>query len=270
MDEIDRRGVLYPARLPTFTRIVAPDALRGLVRWFWIPEWQLARGRTSRQEVLAFPASNLVVEPGGITLSGPTTRRTHRDLSGTGWAVGALLRPAGVAALHGEPREIRDGEIGVDATELHHAVVTAMANPEAEARRNGAVAAYGAWLGDHVAPPDADGERANALEDLVASDRGIVRVEQLAERLDLSMRAVQRLTRRYVGVPPLAMIRRYRLQEAAVRLREEPDLTVAAVAADLGYADQAHLCTDFRSVLGFTPTAYRRRTGSDTESSAPG
>jgi AraC-like DNA-binding protein len=29
------------------------------------------------------------------------------------------------------------------------------------------------------------------------------------------------------------------------------------VAADLGYADHAHLTRDFRTVLGFTPSAYR-------------
>lgn len=53
------------------------------------------------------------------------------------------------------------------------------------------------------------------------------------------------------------MIRRYRLQEAVQRLREDHSLTIAHVAADLGYADHAHLSADFRSVLGFTPNFYR-------------
>ena len=33
----DARGILYPARLPTFHREPAPPGLEGLVRWFWIP-----------------------------------------------------------------------------------------------------------------------------------------------------------------------------------------------------------------------------------------
>lgn len=53
------------------------------------------------------------------------------------------------------------------------------------------------------------------------------------------------------------MIRRYRLQEAAQRLRDDPAVTIAQVAADLGYADHAHLTTDFRTVLGLTPNRYR-------------
>jgi AraC-like DNA-binding protein len=55
------------------------------------------------------------------------------------------------------------------------------------------------------------------------------------------------------------MIRRRRVQEAAERLRTDPDTTLAAVAADLGYSDHAHLANEFRSVLGLTPGAYRRR-----------
>jgi AraC-like DNA-binding protein len=56
------------------------------------------------------------------------------------------------------------------------------------------------------------------------------------------------------------MIRRRRLQEAAQRLREGPDVRLADVAADLGYADQAHLANDFRALLGLTPSEYRSAT----------
>src|SRR2546421_9415361 len=34
------RGVLYPARLPTFDRVPAPDAGARLGRRFWVPEWR--------------------------------------------------------------------------------------------------------------------------------------------------------------------------------------------------------------------------------------
>ena len=96
------------------------------------------------------------------------------------------------------------------------------------------------------------------MEDIIAGDRGIVRVEQVAEQLHVSVRSVQRLAKRYVGVSPVAMIRRYRLQEAAQRLREDTHTTIAQIAADLRYADHAHLNADFRQVLGFNPGDYRR------------
>ncbi len=254
----DGRGVLYPVRLPTFHRVPAPVELTQLVRWFWIPRWNLAPGRTSRQQLLPFPASNLVVQTDGVTLSGPTSGASHRDLQGSGWAVGALLRPAGVTSLSDDPRSIRDDEVPYDAPGLHRDVVAAMSDDDEEAGRAAAVAAFVAWAGEHLATPGESALLANAMEDVIASDRGIVRVEQVADHLGTSVRGVQRLAARHVGLPPLAIIRRYRLQEAAQRLREDSTLTVARVAADLGYADQAHLAADFRRVLGLAPSDYRR------------
>ena len=119
------------------------------------------------------------------------------------------------------------------------------------------VAACTVWAAEHLGPADEGGELANAMEDLVATDPTVVRVDQVAARLGISVRGVQRLAERYVGLPPLAIIRRYRLQEAAKRLREDPSVTIAQVAADLGYTDHAHLSADFRQVLAFTPSSYR-------------
>lgn len=261
-DLTDGRGILYPARLPTFHRAPVPADLADRVRWFWVPRWHLAPGRVSRQRLLPFPASNLVVGPDGVTLAGPTTGVSHRDLTGTGWAVGALLRPAGLAVLSDDPQALRNTETDLDPAlpglrELQGAVADAMADPDEDAGRGRAVAALAGWVREHLPPSDATGRTANAMEDLVATDPDVVRVEQAAERLGLTVRAVQRVARRYVGLPPLAIVRRYRLQEAARRLREEVGLAVAEVAADLGYADHAHLCADFRTVLGLTPSEYR-------------
>lgn len=65
----DGRGILYPAMLPSLHRVPPAEGLDGLVRWFWIPRWEIAPGRTSRQQILPFPASNLVVEPDGVNLA---------------------------------------------------------------------------------------------------------------------------------------------------------------------------------------------------------
>lgn len=253
----DGRGILYPTRLPTFHRVPAPAGLAGLVRWFWIPRWDLAPGRSSRQELLPFPASNLVVQPAGVSLSGPTTGASHRDLRGRGWAVGALLRPGGLASLCEEPRRLRNTETPFAAPDLHGETVLAMTEPDEAAGRARAVESFVRWASEHLTPVDESGALANAMEELIATDPSIVRVEQVGPVLGLSMRSVQRLARRYIGLTPLAVIRRYRLQEAAQRLRDDPSVTIAQVAADLGYADHAHLTTDFRTVLGLTPNRYR-------------
>ncbi|MCC3271086.1 helix-turn-helix transcriptional regulator [Arthrobacter gengyunqii] len=274
------RGTLYPARLPVFHRILPAEALSDRVRWFWIPEWNLAPGRMSRQELLPFPALNLVVQPDGVTLSGPATRRSFRDLSGRGWAVGMLLRPAAVPVFVQDPGSLRDIEIPVEAPELLTAVSAALSggtdsdgtmrdeqirtdqdDDGGASRRAAAVVAAARWLEVRVPVPNADALLANRLEDLIQSDPSLMRVEQAAEQLGVSVRTIQRLARRHVGLPPLAMIRRYRLQEAAERVRLSPSTPIADIAAELGYADQAHLASAFREILGFTASSYRRSAG---------
>jgi AraC-like DNA-binding protein len=252
--------VLYPARLPTFDRLPAPDAVAQLVRWFWIPEWQIQPGRSSRQQLIAFPACNLVVEPHAVGLAGPTTGSSYRDLTGTGWAVGALLRPAAVPHFAADPAALRDAYQPVDLPVLHEQVCRAMRGPgDRQTRHRRAVDAFAAWLADTVPPPNREALLANAMADAIDSDPTIRTIEDAALRLCLSARSVQRLACRYVGLPPSTMIRRRRLQEAAERLRTDPDTTLAAVAADLGYSDHAHLANEFRSVLGLTLGTYRRR-----------
>ena len=254
------RGVLYPARLPEFHRLPAPSAVSELVAWFWIPEWDVEPGRSSRQEVVAYPALNLVVDAEGVVVSGATTRLSHRDLRGRGWAVGAVLRPAAVAALIEDPVSLVDGERALDASmpdiaALHEAVVTAMAAEHAHRER--AVEGFSDWLAARVGAVEAPARQANALMDVLMGERAVLTPEEAATRLAVSVRTLQRMTHRHVGLSPGAMIRRRRLQEAAQRVREEPDVDLASIAAELGYADHAHLTRDFRAVLGIAPREYR-------------
>lgn len=268
--DVSERGILYPARLPTFRRVEPPAAAADLVRWFWIPEWDLAPGRSSRQHVIAFPACNLVVESGldsRVGFAGPTTRASHRDLVGRGWAVGALLQPAAVPALTVDPVADRDQYRALELPDLQGPVAAAMApggreRPDRYAR---AVDAFAGWLLGHVGPPDEEALLANRLAALIESDSTVLRLEQAAELLYVSPRTVQRLARKYVGLPPATMIRRRRLQEAAGRVRDDPTTDLSALAATLGYSDRAHLANDFRSTLGLTASAYR----ADSQESLP-
>lgn len=252
------RGILYPARLPTFTRVPAPAPVAAWVRWFWIPEWDIEPGRTSRQQVIAYPAANLVVQHDGPLISGPTTRVTHRDLTGRGWAVGALLRPAAAALCPAGPAALVDGEQRLDLPTLSEPVQAAMAATDPAERHATAIAAVSDWLLTTLAEPSPEALLANRAADLLESDPSIRTVPQAAAALHVSPRTLQRLTRTWVGLPPLAMIRRRRLQEAVEIMRTRPETDLAGLAARLGYADQAHLANEMRTILGVTATGYRR------------
>ena len=134
-------------------------------------------------------------------------------------------------------------------------------------RHAAAVAVFADWLAGRCGEPDEQGLLANELVRLAESDRDVLTTADLAARLAVSERTLQRLARRYVGLSPSAVIRRRRLQESAERLRgvapEDERATIAEIAAELGYADHAHLTRDFRAVVGWTPRTYRRQAGSD-------
>lgn len=260
------RGVLFPARLPTFTRLAAPARVADLVRHFWIPEWDLEPGRVSRQHVVGYPAANLVVEQDLVGLAGPTTVRSHRDLAGRGWAVGAMLWPAALAALCDDPAGIRDRYVPVPAEDLRTAVGEAMSGDRPAGERHGAaVSAVSDWLADRCGTPGEQALLANRMVEVAETSGDVLTAAELAGRLAVSGRTLQRLAARYVGLPPAAVIRRRRLQEAAERLRSPADggerPSIAEVAAELGYADHAHLTRDFRAVLGWTPAGYRAESG---------
>ncbi|MGQ4516438.1 DUF6597 domain-containing transcriptional factor [Streptomyces sp. DW26H14] len=117
---------------------------------------------------------------------------------------------------------------------------------------------------DAVAPsPHAEhAARAMALADLVRHDRSVRRVDRLAEAAGLSARSLQRLFGGYVGVGPKWVVLRYRIHEALERAEAaDPPGAVdwPALAAELGYSDQAHLVRDFTATVGVPPTAYGQR-----------
>ncbi len=104
------------------------------------------------------------------------------------------------------------------------------------------------------------------MVDLVLEHREIARVEDLAGRAGINPRTLQRLFRRYVGVGPKWVIRRYRLHEAAHRLAGGLAVDQAALAHDLGYFDQAHFIKDFTAIIGRSPGSYAAETGSRLDS----
>jgi AraC-like DNA-binding protein len=101
--------------------------------------------------------------------------------------------------------------------------------------------------------------------DLVADARRVIADEEpaadglfpLAERLGVSP---YRLSRAFTGELGESLTRyrnRVRVGRALDRL-EAGEASLAGLAADLGFADQAHLTRTMRAHLGHTPTAVRR------------
>lgn len=83
-------------------------------------------------------------------------------------------------------------------------------------------------------------------------------VAALYESVNLGQRQVQRLCRRYYGVPPAQLVKRYRAIRAAMLLAHDDlsaELRDEVLAA---YFDQAHLIHDIRRYTGRTPKSLSK------------
>jgi AraC-like DNA-binding protein len=247
----DRSHVMY--------RYAPPDDLTDLVRRFWLPVWSVPPGEVAVQRVLQYPVALTVVTPAYGRFTGVARGVSTTELEGEGWAVGVMFQPAAGSLLTGGPMDewtdrVDDlrAAVGPLGDEVVAGVRAAMGDdPHDEAAQLVAVDLL-AGLARRVAPADDEGVLVNRVVDLVETEAGIVDVASLCAATDLSERALQRLTRRRLGLTPRWLIQRRRLHEACERLRSGAT-TIAEVAADLGYADQPHLTRDVRSVTGMTP-----------------
>ena len=96
-----------------------------------------------------------------------------------------------------------------------------------------------------------------AIQHAIAALKAGMPVSRVASRLGLSARTLARRFSNQVGITPKRFARVLRLQRVlrAVRRSSEPDW--CALAAEHGYADQAHLVHEFRELADITPSGYK-------------
>jgi AraC-like DNA-binding protein len=264
------RGILRPAETAERAglRRDAPvsEPLRPFVERYWSVRWDLTGRPPFRSEVLSHPSVNLSVESGSeprfgvpmpaVLVHGVVAERFTVDLAGAGRVSAVKFRPGGFAAFAGVLPARNSvvplgAELGPSAGGLLAAV---LAEEDDDAR---AAVLDAALLPRAPDPPDAYVDLLGLVAEMI-EDRSLVRVDQVAALGAMSVRSLQRLFATFVGVSPKAVLARYRLQDAAAAIDAGAD-DLAALAASLGWFDQAHFSRDFHAVVGVTPSSYLQR-----------
>ncbi|MGW5668047.1 DUF6597 domain-containing transcriptional factor [Micromonospora sp. NPDC003776] len=263
----DRRGILDPDRLlrrVRFRRRLPAPALRPYVEHYWLIDWAL--DEPFEQQVVPHPAVNVVFQaqdggPEAAEIAGVDLALFTVTLHGVGRVTGVQFRPGGfrpfwrrsVAELTGRRRPLPAGPPVTGTTPAGPYAAGAVCPGTDDDRCRRVDDLLTAWNPE----PDPLAAEATALVEEIRADRSILRVDDFARRHGRSTRQFQRLFLDHVGVGPKWVIRRYRLQEAIEQAAAGP-LDWSRVAADLGYADQAHLVREFTAVAGVSPAAYAR------------
>ena len=252
-------------------RIAVPPQLSPFIQHFWYVQWDHRGVSSGIAETLPHPSCYLVFEHDleksiadpcvlqRAEVSGVQTGKFSRTMEGLGRVFGLKFQPGGifpylqksVATL--TDRVIPAQEVFGPGINALAGVLRSQSTPEAMAD------VTSSYLLSDLPDPDGSCKVAAELVTAILHDSDILTVEFLSRRSGLSVRALQRLFKMYVGVTPKWVIRRYRLHEVLERFNSGESFDSAQLANDLGYSDQAHLINDFRKLAGVPPTEYLRR-----------
>ncbi|MEM1020372.1 MAG: AraC family transcriptional regulator, partial [Pseudomonadota bacterium] len=202
-----------------------------------------------------------------LTLNAPMLQAAPLALEGPTLNIGASFTPLGWSIFS-----------GLDADTVHDTAFAAM-----EVVPPGELAPLETALRQCREGAITDKEYARAVEDMIrhvchlpsrrprADHRAVLRaieswlesafnppIGELYERVDLSPRQIQRLCRRYYGVPPAQLLKRYRAIRAAMILAQKDPPAQLRDEILVAYFDQAHLIRDVRRYTGFTPKALSK------------
>ena len=99
----------------------------------------------------------------------------------------------------------------------------------------------------------------HAIDDaikLIRDLKGQCSIKQVCDKTDLNLKQLERKFLKAVGTTPKTFSRTTRFLYLCHHLQEYENKTMAQLAYELGYYDQAHFIRDFKAFSGLTPKAY--------------
>ncbi len=192
-----------------------------------------------------------------VSLTGPTTGSIRGISHGPTHIVGAGLMPTAWHMMVGRDTDAYLDRC-VDARSVFGDVIDELWSevagaPDPDAR----FAVLAAFIASVTKPANPDHVRFIQLVDAWLTENADPHVEALGTASGLSIRSLERLTKRYYGVPPKTLARKYRALRAAAALARGEDL--AAVGMEHSFYDQSHLTRELKRFAGLTPHQIKDR-----------
>ena len=248
-----------PRPSSSYREVPSPPALAPYVSCLWTQTIGAGDG-TYEHPVLPDGCADIVSINGGLVVVGPATTAVTERLAPGSVVVGVRFRTGAAPPLLGvSATELLDREVGAAdiwgraGTTLAARCGDASAGAEVPERLGAVVDSLLDRLDD---APAVDPVATRAASMLAAPPPGPP-VRDLARRFDLSDRQLRRRIEAAVGYPPRTLARILRFQRflGAARSSGSSSHDLARLAAEAGYADQAHLTRDSRQLAGLPPGA---------------
>jgi AraC-like DNA-binding protein len=241
-------------------------ALAGLVSAAWVQRVPPGAAPYLHRNIPGGGAELLARLGSAPQLAGPLTRARVETLPPGSVVVGLRFHPAAAAAVLGGPAaELADLLVDAGAVWGPEAAALGERMAGASCARRAAALLQQFVAGRLADAPPPDPVVAEAVRRLMPGRAGEVR--SLGPALGISERSLRRRCQAATGVGPKALQRMLRfqgllarVQDAAAHGRRPAGDGLARLAAEAGYADQAHLTRECVRLTGVTPLAFLRET----------
>ena len=229
----------------------AAEALRPYVGCFWVATAE--RDATIRVVPDGSTAISIELQkgrPSGWFLRGPLVSPELRQFPSPATLAGIRLRPGVAFLLTGTPAHTMLGRrISLNGTARFHELVASESSLDTAEH---CIDVLQRFLIERLRNASVNASVARALQE-IEREHGCLRVADIAARCHVSERHLNRLMRDWVGYGPKYFASMVRFQTTLKRMEASPTTPGAALAADTGYFDQAHLAMDLSRFAAATP-----------------
>ncbi|MCW3001799.1 MAG: AraC family transcriptional regulator [Conexibacter sp.] len=230
---------------PSYREFAPPPGLEPFVACLWT-------SHDGEVRVLPDACVDIVLSAGRLVVAGPATTASIAVATPGQRRIGLRFRVGSAGAALGLPAaELLDSGVelidvwGRAARKLEERVAAAPTTVTAIAQL-----AHG--IADRLPPPDAADHEVRRAAAVVTQGGGTAAARRAAH---LSERQLRRRFDHAVGYGPATLARVQRFQRFLVHAQRTPAAPLARLAADAGYADQAHLARECRRLAGLPPGA---------------
>ena len=193
---------------------------------------------------------------GDITFDGANTTTRSLHLNCHVDTVGIRFLPAGARAFLAMPlNEFKGQLLSITDTPLtgYDELYQKLADESEYIKK---VALLEAWLSQVINPQQTELTLVNAALQILEQYQGAIAISTLAAKLAVNQRRLERLFNDQVGLTAKEYGRNIRIKQARFYLKQHSNVSLADVAYNLGFFDQAHFSKQFKYVVGISPKAY--------------
>ncbi|MEO9869338.1 DUF6597 domain-containing transcriptional factor [Ekhidna sp.] len=238
--------------------------LKDLVKEYWI--FEDLDHASSTQKIIPDGYSEIIIhygDPYEINLRGSWESQSsflfssqiskyfHLRNTGISKMIGIKLHPTAFFELfHKEVSNYTDQVISLDhltsVGELEKLKAAYSINDKVELAEN--------WLLDHLKDISEQTKIRKCIS-MIFDSHGMIEIEEISQKINLSTRQVERLFKKVVGLTPKFYSRIIRFNYIFEVMKEQKDSWVKT-ALQSGYFDQSHFIKNFKEFTGEEPSAY--------------